>query len=124
MKILIVDDDDARHQNFASRFADRADLYHAYGYPSAVDALDRSVFDLILLDHDLCIASTESCGPYGRELTGQDVARYIAELPKVWRPKQIIVHSWNAAGAKAIMRILQAAGFKPIYDPFPVKSLR
>ena len=125
MKVLVLDDDMARHQAFANNLA-RNDVTHADSYDRAVKALqDQDRFDVVFLDHDLNDFGLKSIGPsdsmYGgaRELTGNDVARFIAKaLPKKKRPKMVVVHSINYDGSMNIVSTLKAAGIPVRREPF------
>src|SRR5688572_10822365 len=90
MKILILDDDDARHRKFAHWFAGY-DVTHTFTYRQFIQAYASGQFDYTLLDHDLNDCQYKSVthidgdniegytGPCIKEMTGQDAARFIME---------------------------------------------
>lgn len=100
MKVLVLDDEKCRHEAFQWRYADH-EIHHAWNPIAAVALLAESVsrgapFDLASLDHDLS----------HHRLTGQDVAWFIVNMPAAMRPREVIVHSWNPDGARAMVAIL------------------
>lgn len=112
MKILILDDCQERHEAF-ERYHPDAERVHCLNAREAFEALAEEYsrgtrFDLAYLDHDL-----------GEAFTGKDVAQYIVDclLPGE-RPKQVIVHSVNPDGAKAIRDTLVSVGVQTAVIPF------
>lgn len=102
MKILVLDDDDVRHEAFKFAFCTE-ELYQARTHDEAVALLDKhSPFDRVFLDHDLNDHQYVS-----RERTGLDTAAYIANLPREKHPKEVVVHSWNPDGAKYMIQRLR-----------------
>ena len=100
MNILILDDQEFRHDGFREAYKDLAvTLFHAYSYNEATQLLDNEVFDYIWLDHDL-----------GTEKDGKDAARYIALLPKEKLPRCVYIHSANWSGAREMKAILNECG--------------
>jgi hypothetical protein len=118
MKILVLDDMPVRHAAFAKYFASEA-VTHVYTYDEARLAMEATTFDVAYLDHDLNDYSP-GASMYGRqELTGEDVARYIAKtLSPGNRPLEVIIHSWNPEGARNMLNILRDIGVKVSYQPF------
>jgi CheY-like chemotaxis protein len=116
MRVLILDDDQERHEAFAFRFAGRGTTaVHVHSAVEAVEALsDASLerFGLAQLDHDL--------DPDFRSNTpnGLIVAEYIAAMPVERRPAFVVIHSWNPAGAARMARALLAANVVVAYKPF------
>ena len=108
MKILVLDDEKYRHEGFDKRFASH-DVFHAYDCARAERWLDEHVFDLACLDHDLGFAASE---------TGQDCARYIAAMPAERRPREVLIHSWNMAGARSMAAILSGHVARMRVSPF------
>lgn len=120
MKILVLDDNEQRHESFAQRFSRDCDVTHVRTVTEALEALRDKSYDLVYLDHDL--EDYQQSGMYGSsvELTGLDVARFIARMPEVvgQPPTRVVVHSWNPAGARAMVSTLREAGIPTTYEPF------
>ncbi len=105
MKILVLDDVSARHDVFGDRWAEH-DVTHVFTYEEAIAALDREQFARLSLDHDLRLAL-----PVEGERTGFDVALHLVEkVPRERWPKQVLLHSHNALGRRAMAELLTAAG--------------
>jgi CheY-like chemotaxis protein len=121
MRILILDDDVRRHGAFAKALLGHS-VVHVYDYHRCVAALERETFDMAYLDHDLNDFGKKSTmsGVYGmqHELTGHDVAIFIAGMAPDRRPKVVHVHSWNPDGAKRMVAALKEAGVECVYAPF------
>ena len=118
MKILILDDDHLRHESFTIAFPEAV---HVWTVEEFQEAYGAGGWDLLYLDHDLNdfgIKSTAE-GYGGRvELTGADVASWVARLPVDMQPKEVIIHSWNPAGALNMLNVLRDAGIRVTYRPF------
>jgi len=100
MRVLILDDDLARHHLLGTwldwKFgAEHVSLHSEYEKDGAIVALARQEFDLIYLDHDL--------GDGSRDASGAHVARWLSEHPDSQRDAKIIVHSMNPPGAQRMM---------------------
>ena len=102
MKILFLDDDSARHVCFRKLHLDD-DIRHVYEPWDAIEIMKHESFDLISLDHDLNFFEFT---PYKTEITGTDVARWIADrvynnMPEAvnFKNTHFHVHSWNTFGA-------------------------
>lgn len=124
MRVLILDDNDERHEVFRERLIG-CDRVHVHTFRECVDALrEMPRFDVAYLDHDLndFPAQYQSyCGGfYGAgEMTGTDVARYIARgMPREKVPAQIVIHSWNPDGALRMARVLADVGIVAVREPF------
>lgn len=126
MRILVLDDDEVRHERFAEVFK-TYDIKHVWTYDEACHALEHlGPWDLVYLDHDLndfeAKSMAEHEGPYGgyyRELTGFDVVRFITrQLAKEKHPPEVIVHSWNPGGARMMITELREHGIKCSYRMF------
>lgn len=117
MRILVLDDDDVRHERFKDYFRGH-EVSHVYTVDGAITALiGDPVFDFAFLDHDLNDyhhKSLHNDGGYGKvELNGVDVASFIARILDVEkRPREVVVHSWNPAGARSMINILRDASIK------------
>jgi len=126
MKILILDDDDIRHEFFATIYAEH-DVRHARTYFKFLNQLQvGSPWDLIHLDHDL--GDLQSGDSYvdgwgkAREYNGQHAARDICELPDERLPHQVIIQSVNPDGARAMLQMLQRRGVAVSWQPFGESS--
>lgn len=115
MKILFLDDNAERHAKFKhSRVG--MDITQAWNYAEACAALSADVYDVAYLDHDLNELST--AGLPTEEKTGTHVAEFIASMPEDKRPKYVIIHSWNYAGALRMLGILSSAGVACMTEAF------
>lgn len=109
MKILIVDDENYRHEGFKKKL-EGSDLYHAYTYNEAVKFLQKYTFKEVYLDHDL-----------GLGKNGNDVAQFITKLQAFKQPKKVFIHSWNPVGADNIYNTLTRAGILAAKRPYTAK---
>ena len=113
--ILFLDDNEERHQAFARKHTDGEMIFAAYTVEEAINFLEKfSPFDEAHLDHDLggqvFVASDE--------MSGYHVALHIARMDPEMRPKKIIVHSWNPAGATNMRSMFERYGIQSSYEPF------
>lgn len=115
-RVLVVEDFQDRVDCLVSDGIIRTEFTHAKNALQALDYLDER-WDVIFLDHDL---ETYLQDPYKREITGTDIARYMATLD--WRPSRVIIHSMNPTGAIAMERILRDAGFSVLRIPITAIS--
>lgn len=121
MRILIVDDEPARHKIFLRRLAHGNNVTIVTTYHAAVRELNRSGrFDKIYLDYDLdeFSDSTVEYGEFSKHRNGVDVAQYIASLPQGKKPHEVIVHSLNASRAPVMLAELESGNVKADYQPF------
>jgi hypothetical protein len=117
-RALVLDDDWRRHDAFASAYPG---IVQTWTHDEACEAIAAERFDVVFLDRDLNDHGKRSVRPgmYGRqELSGEDVAWFIAQLPEEKRPLRVVVHSWNPDGAQRIVAILRDAGVPVTYEPF------
>lgn len=110
MRLLILDDDSNRLEEFKKRL-----IGHQYilseTSKDAINALEsQDIFDWCFLDHDLGDQTYVTSG----ENTGWEVAKWISEHPEK-RPKNIILHTLNPNGARAMQQIL---GTEVLHIPF------
>lgn len=112
-KILILDDDPNRHVKFSRRLIGNT-IRHTRTAAECIQALEKDdQYDYIFLDHDL-----------GKEFeasskgTGYEVADWIANHPQKTARQQIIIHSLNSVGAKAMISRLRDAGITATHTPF------
>lgn len=119
MRILVLDDDDVRHEWFHFFIArhDNVDLVQVRTFQGALDALiENPQFDVVYLDHDLndyhyrsySAPEVKKEDKARYELTGFDVAKYIVDvMDDKKRPKQVVVHSWNPPAAEGMMELFR-----------------
>lgn len=122
MHILILDDQDIRHQVFRRIYAEQS-VTSVSRYSEFLNVLSTRVWDLIHLDHDLGDfvdnADTYVDG-WGKtcEFNGQHAALRVCELSENLRPARVIVHSINSIGAAAMLQTLRRAGIPSEWEPF------
>lgn len=126
MRILVLDDSVERHKTFRQNLIGHEKVIHVHTHDEAERAIQEHEFDLMFLDHDLNFEAFKSVkvdeNGVEWELTGADVAKLVAALPKEKHPKRVIIHSYNPSGAFNILMILQAVGIKAVRDPFSAYS--
>lgn len=114
-KILIVDDDNYRHQHYQIDLGGRNSLYHADGYNKAIEFLYDRRFDLIYMDHDLRDFATSD------ERTGLDIIKYFidkyATTDQSYQPL-FVLHSMYPAGVANMRSYLIKANYNNITIPF------
>jgi len=100
MKILILDDEPYRHDEFDRTLGSRHEVHHVYSVRQFRHALGAHSFEMICFDHDL-----------GSSETGLDAAMHLVmDVPREKWPVHCLVHSWNPIGAVNIETILRRAG--------------
>jgi CheY-like chemotaxis protein len=99
MRVLIVDDMQARHDYFKRRFESDS-VEHAYDADQAIDMMRRHRYDMVSLDHDL--GSTSRNGLY--------VANAIVAMPECSRPDRVCVHTANPIARRMMVEALKDAG--------------
>jgi CheY-like chemotaxis protein len=107
-KILVLDDEPARHVGFLRRLRDHT-VVSVGNYKEAAQALRAgSPFDVLFLDHDL-----------GERRNGADVVRFLVrEIPREQWPKMVVIHSWNPFGAMRMRNLLVDAGIPTCVEPY------
>ena len=116
MRVLVLDDDDNRHNAFRHWLIGTV-ADHAHTAKEARAFLQGSRYDLVCLDHDLDINATLGRDPHDE--TGADVAEYIRlHLPLEKQPLLVLVHSVNPAGSWLIEQIIGEAGIPVVRVPF------
>jgi CheY-like chemotaxis protein len=118
MRVLLLDDDELRHEWFARRFADD-ELDIAVEADAAIKLLGAHAYDAIFLDHDLLPEHYRTIEPTDEERTGYAVAAWLATRTDVQPAATIIVHTRNADGALKMVQTMRAAGRRAEYVPWP-----
>ena len=115
-KILFLDDDLIRHDAFRQRTKDmNVEVTYIETVEQAIKALTNFKFDIASLDHDLggqvYVKETEG--------TGYEVALFIEEkLEEDKLPNEVIVHSYNPAGAERMVYAIKKRIAKCVRQPF------
>ena len=121
MKILLLEDDMNRVVQFEKRVKElnernenQSELVHVETAEECIKEIDNSTeetkFALILLDHDLggeVYVSTDN------KNTGSEVARWINKNPEKIHGTSVITHTFNPAGAKNIMGLINGCVYIP-----------
>lgn len=120
MRILVLDDDESRHETFRKNLAGN-DVVHVYSFHEACQVVtDSERFDVFYLDHDLMDFHDNSgyCqAPL--EFTGYHFVHWtVNDMPVALRPELVVVHSWNPSGAMLMFEALRDAGFKAYREEF------
>lgn len=123
MRILVVDDDQERHDFFRRMYRGMDDIIvQAYDYDNALLEISSTPydFDLMFLDHDLTGPATMMHPDETFEKTGSDIAEYIArEIDAIdCVDMTIYCHSMNPMGRANMVKILSKAGFNVIDEEF------
>lgn len=107
MKILILEDNDARIVHFR-----RVTMQHTVEIvktaKEAIQKLGDGAWDLVSLDHDL--GGKEMVG--SGEGTGWEVAKWLSDHPEK-KPPYIILHSFNVPGRANMAALLPEALEEP-----------
>lgn len=112
-KILILDDDKSRHQQFSKKYQSET-LTHVHTSHDCIRVLEKHKFDYVFLDHDLDGKIMEPSGPG----TGFEVAEWIANNPERQPSQMVILHSLNPDGRTNMRNILESAKINVIESPF------
>jgi CheY-like chemotaxis protein len=109
LRILVVEDTDARVDTFREWLPADVRLVHARSAGAAIGVLRRDggrTYDGIMLDHDL---QEQALTSMEEHLSGKDVVRAI--IAGVHRDVPVLVHSMNSTGGPAMVDGLRAAHF-------------
>lgn len=121
MRILVLDDVKSRHDAFDRLYED-ADVRHAYTYKQFVYLLNGVKWDVVHLDHDLGDAVTADTYVDGwgakQEFNGLHAAARVCELNDEDLPTQVVIHSINPEGARAMKTLLERRGVPVTWEPF------
>ena len=113
-KILFLDDEHGRHEEFARLTSLRDEsvrIDHVYTAAQAIGALGRTAFAQVFLDHDLAEVDPDSVDRIEdaqRGPTGMTVVDHIVAME--YPPQDIIVHSMNTPARVEMARRLNGSG--------------
>ncbi len=110
LRVLVVEDTDARVDTFRSWLPTDIRLVHARSAGAAIGILRRDdgrTYAGIMLDHDL---QEQAVTRMEEHLSGKDVVRAI--IRGVHRDVPVLVHSMNSSGGPAMVDLLRGAHFE------------
>jgi CheY-like chemotaxis protein len=103
MNILILDDDETRHEGFKKILKGHT-LTHVYTDTQAIKALEKKKFGMVCLDPDLGDLDKDGLYPG----TGMNVAIFIAfQLERKLYPDKVLIHSHNTIAARQMEIVLE-----------------
>jgi DNA-binding NtrC family response regulator len=106
VNLLFLDDEPYRHKHIQRATKDQEiKVCPVWDGVLAIKELEKNVFDLIMLDHDLCVNMGQE------EVCGLDVAKAIVKMGDRHKKATIVVHSLNPIGAKNMFLTLKREGF-------------
>lgn len=113
MKILFLDDNQYRIFVAISKLGDDNEISIVMTAQEAIEMLEKHVFDVVYLDHDLGGKVYQSSD---EENCGMEVVRWIIKnLPPIGK---IVIHSWNIPAAMRMKEMLWRAGYNVVQSPF------
>lgn len=117
MRVLVLDDNPARHKKIASMLGGKHDLTHVSKATEAFKVLmSNPTFDCIMFDYDLGdFQAPEYVDDV--QLTGADVARKAISLGKI--PPNVVIHSLNPSGAAEIRSLMEKHGCRIVVRSLP-----
>ena len=120
MKILFLDDNPLRHKTI-SNLLPNANIVHVYTAREALIEMNKTDYDLIMLDHDLDEdAENRLIHPDGTYVT-----QYMIKNYKHLRETFVVIHSLNHSGAKRMQDTLVDGGFTDVYRiPFAWQTIK
>lgn len=126
MRILILDDEQYRHNEFAIVYSAQ-DVTHTTTYREFIHELSTSSpWDLIHLDHDLGESTLNDTYVDGwgvvRFFNGQHASLRICELSEDKLPGEVVVHSINPNGAKSMVMNLTRRNIRVTWRPYSTTS--
>lgn len=129
MRVLILDDDDVRHEWYAAHYR-RHEVRHVRTAAEAIEALAWPP-ELVHLDYDLHLSMPDARKTSGGIWLPEDhdydeathsgravVTAMVARASGVRSLPRVIVHSWNPGGARWMHDTLHESGFAVSYDPW------
>jgi CheY-like chemotaxis protein len=123
--ILFLDDEQIRHDLADKYLGKEHTILHAYTAPQALDMINASAqkIDLGMLDHDLH-HFVEDDGHKSERHGVWFVSNLLHDVhPDKWFAR-VIIHSYNADGARYMREALRKAGIQADYIPFSGSMLR
>ena len=114
MKVLFVDDEETRHGVF-KRHSIGHSVDHVLNADEAIKKMSEEVYDLIFLDHDLCIDLQNQT--IDGEKDGRYIVRWMVSEYKS-RNALVVCHSLNFDGRQMMLSLLKEAGFNVLDLPF------
>jgi CheY-like chemotaxis protein len=114
LRVLVVEDDNRRVEDFRAWCPPDITLVHAKNGAAALGILERDrgdVFAGVMLDYDL----QKQLYVEAAHLTGLDVARRIAL--RLSRDTMVLVHSMNPSDRGKAVALLEEAGFPVLQIP-------
>lgn len=117
--VLVVDDEDCRHEYYKRIYKDRCEYIEARDAYEAIEYLKSLPrIDLLHLDYDLFNTPQKPGKEY---LNGYAVVDFVLTMPREKAPERYIVHSWNWVGHAKMMYTLRTKGYNPISYPYPLE---
>lgn len=133
MIILIVDDEQYRHDSAEKHLTKDHVLLHAYNVTEALQVIQgcQARIGLALLDHDLQDFGKEETSPagiilpdVGKERTGSTLASAWLGMDENKHPARVIAISNNFNGAHNITSKFNSAGVHAAHRPFDLTLMR
>jgi len=112
MKIFILEDDAKRTEWFNKKFIQN-EVIVSDNVKDALAILESNDFDIFFLDHDLGGQVYVDSGEFN---TGNTISKYLSENMRKQAP--VVVHSWNAEGARSMLNNLLSKKIRCVYTPF------
>jgi CheY-like chemotaxis protein len=124
--ILILDDEQIRHDLTEKYLGKENIILHAFNADEAIAILKASQqrIGLALLDHDLHEFVADETGHKWEKHGGYFVRTMIDMVREENWPAQIVIHSYNSGGAQGMKTTLKAKGVYARYMPFSGEMLR
>lgn len=111
MKVLVLDDDKTRLSQFRDRFIERGYTYDTTtSMEDCWKFIESKKYDMIFLDHDL---GDEVFVDSKKENTGSEIARRWGSKEHKNKETKVIVHSFNPAGAKNMLDLIEDSIYIP-----------
>lgn len=126
MLILILDDEQVRHDLTEKYLGNDHTILHAFNADEAIGIIKSSQqpIGLALLDHDLHEFVSDETGYKWEKHGGYFVRMLIDTVPEEKWPAQIVIHSYNPSGADGMKTALKNKGMYARYMPFSGSMLK